>query len=67
MIKGHIFGQTRASHAMPKVIHFFSKNASESSCIISEDKNIVKKAYSMEKVGSGGNFDSGKLVNGKLG
>ena len=35
------------------------KNVSESLSIITEDKNIILKAYSTQKVGAGGNFEIG--------
>ena len=60
VIKGHIFWQTRAMHATPEVINFFSENAPESKSVVSEDINIFLKAYSMKKVGTGGNFESEK-------
>ena len=47
VLKGHIFGQTRASHATPEMINFFSQNAPKSKSVISEDKSIIAKAYSM--------------------
>ena len=44
------------------VIIIFSQNVPESSSITTEDKNIILKAYSAQKVGSGGNFESGNQV-----
>ena len=44
---------------------FFSQNVPESSSITTEDKNIILKAYSTQKVGSGGNFESGNQVYGR--
>ena len=42
---------------------YFSQNVPESSSIITtEDKNIILKAYSTQKVGSRGNFESGNQV-----
>ena len=40
----------------------FSQNVPESSSITTEVKNIILKAYSTQKVGSGGNFESGNQV-----
>ena len=37
---------------------FFSQNSSELQSILSEHKNFILKAYSTQKVGSGGNFES---------
>ena len=37
-----------------------SQNVPESSSITTEDKNIILEAYSMPKLGSGGNFESRK-------
>ena len=58
-----IIGQVRAIklHVWP-VINIFPQNVPESSSIITEDKNIILKAYSTQKVGSGGNFESGNQV-----
>lgn len=42
---------------------FFSQNSSELQSILSKTKNIILKAYSTQKVGSGGNFESGKHVS----
>ena len=45
------------------VINIFSQNVSEP--LVSpttEDKNIILNAYSTQKVGSGGNFESGIKV-----
>ena len=47
------------------VINIFSQNVPESSSITTEDKNIILKAYSTQKVGSGGNFESGNQVYGR--
>ena len=47
------------------VINIFSQNVPESSSITTEDKNIILKAYSTQKVGSGGNFESGNQVYAK--
>ena len=44
------------------VINIFSQNVPESSSITTEDKNIILKAYSTQKVGSGGNYESGNQV-----
>ena len=44
---------------------FFSQNIPESSSITTEDKNIILKAYSTQKVGSGGNFEGGNQVYGR--
>ena len=44
---------------------FFSQNVPESSSITTEDKNIILKAYSTKKVGSGCNFESGNQVYGR--
>ena len=41
------------------VIDIFSQNVPESSSITTEDKNIILKAYTTQKVGSKGNFESG--------
>ena len=38
--------------------YFFTKNVPESSNITTTDKNIILKAYSTQKVGSGGIFES---------
>ena len=40
------------------VINIFSQNVPESSSITTEDNNIILKAYSTQKAGSGGNFES---------
>ena len=45
--------------------YFFSQNVPESSSITTEDKNIILKAYSTQKVGSGCNFESGNQVYGR--
>ena len=42
---------------------FFSQNSSELQSILSENKNFILEAYSTQKVGSGGNFESGKHVS----
>ena len=47
------------------VINIFSQNVPESSSITTEDKNIIRKAYSTQKVGSGCNFNSGNQVYGR--
>ena len=47
------------------VINIFSQNVSESISITTEDKNIILKAYSTEKVRSGGNFESGNQGYGR--
>ena len=39
-------------------------NVPESSSITTEDKNIILKAYSTQKVGSGGNSESGNTRHG---
>ena len=44
---------------------FFSQNVPESSSITTEDKNIIPNAYSTQKVGSGGNFESENQVYGR--
>ena len=41
------------------VINIFLQNVSKPLSITAEDKNIILKAYSTQKVGSGGNFESG--------
>ena len=43
----------------PEVINIFAQNASESKSVVSEDKKIFLKAYSMQNV-VGGNFKSRK-------
>ena len=40
-------------------LQFFSQNVPESLSITTEGKNIILNAYSTQKVGSGGNFESG--------
>ena len=58
-----IIGQVRAiKFRVWPVINIFSQNVAESSSITTEDKNIILKAYSTQKVGSGGNFESGKQI-----
>ena len=47
------------------VINIFSQNVPESSSMTTEEKNIILKAYSTQKVGSGGNFESGNQVYGR--
>ena len=47
------------------VINIFSQNVSEPLSITAEDKNIILKAYSTQKVGSGGNFESGNQGYGR--
>ena len=44
--------------------YFFTK-CPESSSITTEDKNIILNAYSPQKVGSGGNFESGNQIYGR--
>ena len=44
----------------------FAQSAPESSSTPTEDKNIILKAYSTQKVGSGGNFESGKSSLGPV-
>ena len=61
-----IIGQVRAIKlGVWHVINIFSQNVPESSSITTEDKNIILKAYSTQKVGSGGNFESGNQVYGR--
>ena len=48
-----------------RYINLFSQNVPESSSITTEDKNIILKAYSTQKVGSGGNFEIGNQVYGR--
>ena len=48
-----------------RVTNIFSQNVPESSSVTTEDKNIILEAYSTQKVGSGGNFESGNQVNGR--
>ena len=67
MLKGQvdlcIIGEVRAIKLRVwPVINIFSQNVPESSSITTEDKNIILKAYSTQKVGSGGNFESGNQV-----
>ena len=60
-----IIGEVRAIKLRVRpVIHIFSQNVSESSSITTEEKNIILKAYaySAQKLGSGGNFESGTQV-----
>ena len=61
-----IIGQVRAIklHVCP-VINIFSQTVPELSGIDTEDKNIILKAYLTQKVGSGGNFESGNQVYGR--
>ena len=48
-----IIGQLRAIKlSVGPVINIFSQNVPESSSITTEDKNIILKAYSTQKVGS---------------
>ena len=47
------------------VINICSPNVSESLRITTEDKNIILKAYSTQKVGAGGNFESGNQGYGR--
>ena len=47
------------------VINIFSQNVSEPLSITAEDKHIILKAYSTQKVGSGGNFESGNQGYGR--
>ena len=54
-----IIGQVRASYK------YFFTNVPESSSITTEDNYIILKAYSTQKVGSGGNFESGNQVYGR--
>ena len=44
---------------------YFSQNVPDSSSINTEDKNIILEAYSTQKVGSGGNFESENQVYGR--
>ena len=55
----HNIGSSRDQVA--RVTRMF-KNVPESSSITTEDKNIIRRAYSIKKVGSGGNFESGNQV-----
>ena len=48
-----------------RVTNMFSQNVPKASSITTEDKNIILKAYSTQKVGSGGNFESGNQVYGR--
>ena len=48
---------------MIDVKQIFSQNSSELQSILSENKNIILKPYTTQKVGSGGNFESGKHVS----
>ena len=50
---------------MCTVINIFSQNVSEPLSITAEDKNIILKAYSTQKVGSVGNFESGNQGYGR--
>ena len=60
-----IIGQVRAIELRVRpIMNIFSQNFPKSSSIITKDKNIILKAYSMQKVGSGGNFESGNQVYG---
>ena len=47
------------------IINISSQNVSEPLSITEEDKNIMLKAYSMQKVGSGGKFESGNQSYGR--
>ena len=47
------------------VINIFAQNVPESLRITTKDKNIILKAYSTQKVGSGGNFESGNQGYGR--
>ena len=47
------------------VINIFSQDVPRSLSITREDKNIILKAYSTQKVGSGGNFESGNEGYGR--
>ena len=61
-----IVGQVRAIKLrMWHVINIFLQNVPESSSITTEDKNVILNAYSTQKVGSGGNFESGNQVYGR--
>ena len=55
----HTRGSSGDLVARVTVIKTFSQNVPESSSITTEDKDIILKAYSTQKVGSGGNFESG--------
>ena len=60
-----IIGEVRRSSCVcdPYVTNIFSQNVPESSSITTEDKTIILKAHSTQKVGSGGNFESGNQVH----
>ena len=58
----HTRGSLGDQVARLTVINTFSQNVPESSSITTEDKNIILKAYSTQKVGSEGNFESGNQV-----
>ena len=61
-----IIGQVRAIRLRVRpVINIFSQNVSESSNITTEDKNIILNAYSTQKVGFGGNFESENQIYGR--
>ena len=45
-------------------LFFSSQNSSKSKSILSENKNIIVKAYFTQNVGSGGNFEGGKHDSG---
>ena len=61
----HTKGQVDVKHIIYIyiIIFFFLQNALDLR-ITTENKNIILKAYSAQKVGSGGNFESGNQVNG---
>ena len=61
-----IIGQVRAIKLRVRpVINIFSQNVPEASSITTEDNNIILKAFSTQKVGSGGNFESRYQVYGR--
>ena len=48
-----------------RVINISSQHVSKPLSITAEDKNIILKAYSTQKVGSGGKFESGNQGYGR--
>ena len=56
---------TKAEEMVNKYEVCYYLNVPESSSITTEDKNITLKAYSTQKVGSGGIFESGNQVYGR--
>ena len=65
MSKGQVdFMHSRGSsgHQVGRVTRYFFQKMFPNRQVSPQDKKIILKAYSTQKVGSGGNFESGNQV-----